>query len=324
MTYLKHYLNELHQNAYNSVEHQTVVQDLVDRVGREETLTIAEEFYICQTLASSVGTAAEVTIRPEKLTSCQNYWFRDRYLTYYKDLSCYGTFSDSQGTINEDQQIRDRKFIDNEFASWNSKVNSKAHSPLDQHLSNEVAMHIRLMNVYAASASLGYFRRLYLTRVIVLHSKFIYLKVLEYFQELGESNHEISLHNDIVVIDSYCYVHILFRHFARLLKEYQFDKTYHFDPNIDYNAIPKYILHIVNTFRNHTTAEQFNGRSIDYKLNDTIYSLWFRPMQIQLKGGIVRKFLRTQTHYPVTLSRELDRIGGLNKVVINESMSFFV
>src|SRR5690606_37907510 len=104
-------------------------------------------------------------------------------------------------------------------------------------LRKEVRHQLKEIKKYAAVAGFGHFRRKYLEKNTILHSKFVFLRVKGFFQEYGSDRISFQLFNQIIIIDGFFFVHVLFRHYAPSIKEHQQQKSYHIE-NFDYTQLP--------------------------------------------------------------------------------------
>jgi hypothetical protein len=163
-----------------------------------------------------------------------------------------------------------------------------------------------------------------LKKSIVLHGRYIYYLVKEFYQELGANEENITLFNNKIVIESYCYVHILFRHFASIIKEHQTDKTYHFDEHIPFDSIPDFLKIILIKFRDNLFADDFNTNFINFIFYNKTYSIWFRKISVTRPGNIIETYLRLQTFYPISKASELEKISNFKKVKIDSVLTFLI
>ena len=134
----------------------------------------------------------------------------------------------------------------------------------------------------------------------------------------------IDFFNTSVLIDSFCYIHILFRHYSSSIKQHQLDKTYHYDENIDYKKIPLFLKDVVIKFKDNCAQDDFDRNKIYLSFGDKTYAIWFRPIQISKPGNLKESILRLQTFYPITNTTENATIGEFRKVNIDSSLIYFV
>ena len=310
---------------FGSNKHHQATQDLINKLTQGQDLSLAEEEYVRFTLDIISANNSELEIQPLDFKGCENYWFKQRYLLHFRDLNCLGRVYDAKGEIDLDQKIKDKGLLEQEYQKWKQKIYSKSNGEkLFEYLSLETLHHINKLDKYCDTASIGHLRKEYLTKSLVLHGKYIYLLVKEYFQELGSDEEKIDVFTNTVLIDSYCYVHILFRHFAALIKEHQISKSYHYDENIDYRSIPDFLKGIVLQFSEVVPPTKFDKRSINFVFNKKTYTIWFRPFTVHRPGKIVESSLRLQSFYPVELAGDVIRTAALSKVFVSEKLTFLI
>jgi hypothetical protein len=326
MAYSKKYLINLSdQTNFGSEEHTQVTNELINKLQNHETLTLAEEEYACTAIHTLHDDNGIRPFKPSDYQGCKNYWFRNRYLIHYKDLDCKGSAFDAFGEISSKDIARDREFLNNQFIEWESIiVNAKINDRITQYISTETKHHIKLIKRYCEENNIDSVDFEYKRKAIILHGKFIYLVVKEYFDELGLEELKLQINQHNILLDQYCYVHILFRHYAALIKEYQLNKSYHFDKQIEYDYLPDFLIKIMEEFNRIAHRVCFDERSIAFKYSGTLYEIWFRPMTRHLAGNTVENYLRLQTLYPVEAVRDIDRINGFDEIEINDKLTFIV
>jgi hypothetical protein len=325
MSYSKAYLSTFNESEnFGNEDHQAVTQDLVNKLTRGESLSLAEEEYICTVLNISHADNSEGAINPFDYEECENYWFRYRYLIYYGDLEGYGKIYDRDGEVGVEQKRKDIAFLEGEFQIWNNIISTNPPVGLIDYVARETKHQIKVIEKYCKNALIGYFRELYLIKSIVLHGRSVFFLVKEFYEELGTNDEKINLFNQIVLIDAYCFVHILFRHYSALIKEHQMTKTYHYDENIDFRTIPSFLKFVIEIFGRTISAISFNQRTITFVYNGKPYAIWFRPFKISYAGNNVVNYLRLQTFYPIELASDLWKISKMNKIKVDESLSFLI
>jgi hypothetical protein len=123
------------------------------------------------------------------------------------------------------------------------------------------------------------------------------------------------------LIDSFSYIHIFFRHYAASLKEYQTDKSYHYDRKIDYKELPTFLSYIIQSFKDSVSSDEFNGEKITFILNETTYVIWFKLIS---QSTIHPPLLRVQTFYPVEKQIHIKKIETLKRINVNQVLSFLI
>lgn len=326
MSYSRTYLNKFNLSEhFGSIEHKSTTEDLMSKLFQDEKLTLAEEDFVCSAISILHSDEKQYHFNTFDYEGCKNYNFRSKYLTYFRDLNCYQRNFDFKGEISQEQKESDRHFLESEYQKWHQLIDQdRQNDELLDYVSKETKHHIKLIRRKSKEALVGSIRRDYLIKSIVLHGKFIYLLVKEFLQELGAQEIIFDFYGNKILVDGYCYVHILFRHYSELIKEHQLDKTYHYNHNIDYKTMPSFLVDVIQLYQKTFESEVFNGKSIDFIFDGNTYSIWFRPFTIHRPGKVIEKYLRLQTFYPVGLNNDIARVGKLSPKETDEGITFLV
>lgn len=307
-------------------EMSQVIMKLNSKFNNFESLSIAEERLICSVFHSKPDFYKIDFYNDYR---CSTYWYNIKYLQYWFNLDGHGKIYDSflpeHPLLNHNQILKDINYLNQEEKRIENLISGKLTSDnFINYYMSETNHQIKEYNKFAERANHGHFKKTYQYKLIKLHSWFIFLKVKEYFQELGNLEIVINYVNGNIVIDSYIYFHVLFRHFAERVTNYQIDKSYHFDQlNICHEWLPDQIKEHIKSYFSHVSPYEFNERFISMKLNGEYYDIWFRKMSKSIKGG-TKNFLRVQSFYPVKLEKDLMRIFKLKESKVNENLSFFI
>lgn len=308
-------------------EMDSLLNNLRLRFDNSETLSICEEQLICSALRGRPD-LYKINFYTDLRSS--TYWFNLKYLQYCTNLNGDGIIRNFQlpgnPIIPQSEVTKDIAYLDQEYNRIQNLLAQRATA--DEMLNNfksESNHQLREQHKFSKRALHGYFKQQYEKKKVTLHAWFLFLKVKEYFQELGKNEIVIPYTSGEIVIDSYVYIHVLFRHFAQTVTYYQDEKSYHFDQiNISHEWLLDQIANYVQEYLLLAPAGSFNERFISLKLNGQYYDIWLRKMSKSIKGGGVRKFLRVQSYYPVDKEKDLKRIKALNEIKVSENLSFFV
>lgn len=157
----------------------------------------------------------------------------------------------------------------------------------------------------------------------MLHSKYVLHFVEAYYQELSAPEQTVTFAGGKIVVDSYAYVHILFRHYSRSVKPYQSGKSYHFDIAFDHAELPNFLVDIIASyFRNLPTCSIQDDR-LFVRVRGTLYALWFRKMTRSLKGNTKEVYYRLQTFYPITEQKDLLYASLLKEITADDGIGLF-
>lgn len=324
MPYTRKFLYDL-PTSKNFKERDQITQELANRVFAGEKLTLAEEEYTCAILKILRNEKGEKDIDISKYPSCKNYHFKTTYLKYFTDLNGHRPKYDYDGEISRNQKEKDVAFLKKEFDEWSSFIDNKQNgNDLINYISQETNHQIKELKKYCDRFLIGknYFE--YLKKSLVLHGKYIYLLVKEFYEELGTTQQIIEINNHKILIDPFTYVHTLFRHYASGIKEHQLDKTYHFDQNIGFKIIPETLLEILKCYQSISADILFDAKNINLKIDEKPYSIWLRPFIVYEKKIGRIEYLRVQTFYPIGNKSELDKLNNYKTLTTECGYSFYI
>lgn len=324
MKYSREKLNSFSGEKVNKSEYDQIVQELVKSVLEGKNVSLAEESFACSIikLLRKDGTN-ELAFDISQIEKCKNYRFRSAYLLYFSDLNGHKQVSDPSGIISEKQKTLDVLFLENEYQTWKKLLKNRIQeNNLIGYVARETEHQVKELNDYASQSMLGSNYIKYLEKSLTLHGKYIYLTVKEAFEEIGNTEINFNDGSNSFIIDSYSYVHTLFRHFAKSIKQHQKDKSYHFDQNIEFDNIPNFILELLKCYSTSNFSKSFNKQNIYFKFKGSYYAIWFRKLKKNLKAGTIIEYLRTQTLYPVENIEELEKVNKLKSETTNCDFEF--
>jgi hypothetical protein len=308
------------------IEEQAITQDLVDRLFAGEKLTVAEGRYICGRL--ELFKSGDPNVKPVDALDyppCVDYIFMDKYLIYFKNFEGWDYQEDAFGEIPIVQKLKDVAFLDHQFTLWQADVieNTRLRDELLRHVQIETYRQLKALKEYCKQVGYGWNRYKHLAKGIALHSKFVYITILEYYQDGNPKEKTITICNRNFLIDSFAYVHILFRHYAAQVKEHQQDKSYHAFGDFDYKKLPDEIFDVLNHYSGIADCNSFDEEKVFLKFHDQLYAIWYKKMPRQLKGMPKTFVYRVETLYPVEAKRDLDKIADLKEAQFSATLSIF-
>lgn len=325
MKYSRKKLDSFLDKPINKTEYDAIAQELVSSVLKGEKVSLSEESFACSIIGMlRTFDTNELAYDITKIDSCKNYRFKNKYLLYFSDLNGNKIVRDVYGEIPIDRKKIDVEFLEKEYSNWKKNLKIKLNeNSIIGFVARETEYQLKKLKKYGAKKMIGSRYLSYLEKSLTLHGKFIYLTVLETFQEHGKEEIIFDLHGNMVLIDSYSCVHTLFRHYSQSIKQHQIDKSYHFDENINFKDIPSFILEILNCYSKSKSSSLFNKENIYFQFRGSFYALWFRKLKKSIKGGKKVEYLRIQTLYPVELKEELQKINKLNSENTNCNFLFW-
>jgi len=316
--YSQTYLNDL-LNKFGTPEFQNVTQELLQKLINGEILSIAESNFICGSLDTfHVIDENSPHLNRYNFPQCNYYNFRYLYLIYFFDIDGYSQVNDARGIIPIERKRADIEILKNFHSEWKEIINKESINKTLNYVILEIRHQEKAIEKYGRIFMLGLHRREYLKRSSQLHGKFVFQIVSEYYEELGKEEEVLEVCNQKILIDSYAFVHILFRHFAAGIKEHQQDKTYHYDKNINFKKIPIIIRNVLLAYFEINGCNHFNNQRVYFKIVDELYVIYFRPLKRSLPENVQEQILRVQTFYPVKEIKEKNVTSNLQSVNFNE------
>lgn len=325
MKYSREKLNSFLDKPFNKAEYDAIAQDLVNSVLRGEKVSLAEESFACSIISLlRTPDTNELAYDITKIDSCKNYRFKNKYLHYFADLNGNKIVIDAHGEIPIERKRIDVEFLEKEYNAWKQFLKTKLNeNNLIGFVARETEYQVKELYKFGVKRMLGSRFLSYLEKSLTLHGKYIYLTVQESFQEQGKEELTFDFDGNKILIDSYSYVHTLFRHYSQSIKEHQLDKSYHFDQNINFKDIIGFLLELLTCYSKSNSSTFFNKQNLYFKFKGVYYALWFKKVNKTLKGGAQTEYLRVQTLYPVQLKEELEKIGKLKSEVTNCGFEFW-
>ena len=315
MNYSREKLQSINAQNGKPADFDDIVQTLADKVFANEEISLAEEQFVCGIVEGLRNAEGEKDLNIHDYSSCKNYVFRNRYLLYFNDLNGYKRALNFDGEIPVERKRVDVAFLQKEYNDWSLYIDSKLNgSELINYISQETKYQLKQLDKYCDKLKIGSNRKEYLRKSLVLHGKYIYLLVKEFYQELGKEEEIIELNGERILIDGFTYVHTMFRHFSEQIKEHQTDKSYHFDENIGFKSIPDFLLKAIECYKTISESNRFDKRSLIIIFNGKIYAIWFRPYTKYLKGNKRIDYFRVQTFYPIENRADLDKLNDYEQI----------
>ncbi|OIQ15794.1 MAG: hypothetical protein BM557_10850 [Flavobacterium sp. MedPE-SWcel] len=289
---------------------------------KNNTLTLAEESFLCSVIKILRRNGSmEYAYKLKDLAYCNNYRFRSTYLLYFLDLNGYKETSDAFGKITPQKKDEDISYLNLEYKSWLQTIKGKQNeNNLIGYISNETGKQLKELRKFCKRTFTGHRYHNYLEKSIILHGKYIHQIINEYYQEQKFSEQKIIIDKKTIIINAYTYVHILYRHYSKAIKQHQ-NKSYHFDSSIDYQNLPSQLYKVLQCYKSNITS--LNDDYIYFKLNNTNYALWFKKQTRYLKGGVKEDYLRLETFYPISFKSDYDRIASMKLLKTSCGYNFY-
>lgn len=306
MAYSRELLRELEDPS--TADDEIVISfagDLFSRVHTDcESLSIAEKDWICRKI-QIVHNDKDDRLDPFDFPCCSDAMFNIRYILYFNNIEGWYPAYDWKGEIPPDKKKRDLTLLNQSYVEWKNVIERTNHTnDLLRNIATETRHHLKEIGRFCNQTFTGYNRKKYLEKSIILNSKYMHRMVLSFYDE-NPIKENIEVDGKLVRIDSFAYVHILFQHYSKLIKEYQIGKTYH-DEVLDYKNLPLEIKRILNAY-SEVSNDTFDGQKVYFYLMDKLHAIWFRLIKTSIKAGRVLEEHKVQTLYPVEDPKELER-----------------
>ncbi len=324
MTFTRDELLNIHEAPKERF--QEVTQTLTNKLVNKEVLSLAESKFICLGLRNIYSDDPNAPVlKAENFDQCADFLFWQKYLLYWHDHEGWSEVKERDAVLPLAQKKLDVALLTEHYEQWKTVIlGDKFSSALLQTIASETNRLIKEVIDYSKNLGEGSNRHKYIEKALILHSKYLYYQVSEYYEENNNPEENLNLCGNLIVIDSFVYIHTLFGHFAADIKFNRSGKSYHKDGNVDFRNIPKEVLSILQAYEQHIACQYFNKQAIFFNLNGTDYAIWFRPMKRSVKGGPPQDYLRVQTYYPVEMPDDQNKINAMSKIKISEALSFYI
>lgn len=283
----------------------SVASDLFSKIHSDcESLSIAEKDWMCRKI-QILHTDKDGRLDPFNFPCCADAMFNIRYILYFNNIEGWYPAYDWNGEISHDKKERDLTLLNHSYVEWKNIIERTNHTnDILRNTATETRHHLKEIGRFCKQTFAGYNRKKYLEKSIILHSKYMHRMVLSFYEE-NPIKENIPVDGKLIRIDSFSYVHILFRHYSKLIKEYQIGKSYH-DEVLDYKNLPLEIKRILNAY-SEVSNNTFDGQKVYFYLEEKLYAIWFRPIKTSVESGQILVEHKVQTMYPVEDPKELER-----------------
>jgi hypothetical protein len=305
---------------------QEVTQTLINKLVNKEVLSLAESKFICLSLKTVYSDDPNAPLpKAEDFDQCSDFLFWEKYLLYWHDHEGWGEVKEQDTILPLTQKKLDVALLNSHYEQWKTIIyGNKFTTSSLQTIASETNRLIKEVTAYSKKQGEGSNRHKYIEKALILHSKYLYYQVSEYYEENNKPEENLNLCGNLIVIDNFVYIHTLFGHFAADIKFNRPGKSYHRSGNVDFRNIPKEVLSILQEYKQHIECQYFNKQAIFFNLAGTDYAIWFRPLTRSVKGESTQAYLRVQTYYPVELPDDQNKISGMNKIKVSEALSFYI
>jgi len=322
-TYSKDQIAILENPNLTSIhETQKVLQGLLNKMSNDcNSLSIAEKDWICSKI-QMLHNENDEQLDPYNFPCCEESIFYDRYLWYFNNLEGFYPVRIWKGEVTGISKDRDVQMLEKHHQLWKAVIQNNSHKdPLLNNVSTETRHQLKEIERYCQREFLGANKKKAMEKEMILHSKFVFRYVQAFYEENGPK-WTMAVDGKNLRVDSFSYIHILFRHFGQSIKDHQEGKSYHVE-GLDYRNLPLELGKIISAYSKISTG-QFDGLKIFFNMHGKVYAIWFREVRTGINGRGVLSEFRVQTFYPVEDPQELKKINFnyTNKVESDDFIFF--
>lgn len=304
-----------------------IFEDLKSRGLRGEKLLEREKEFLCTLLKL---TLFKDDGRPEDFSICDDFIFRELYLTYFHNDLAGPFYKAKRGEVVEvedKEKFKDLKTLQVISDKWQKELEIENHKDqILQELSSETRKDLKALDKKYPKLLRRFRKKQDDYRLqkdkLILQSKFIYLLTKSVIEDYHQSDFEISFSGEIIEFTSYSLIHITNRHYAEHIKDNN-TKTYHYK-----NFLPKE-LHlnlklILEEIDKLNVIDISLTNNIIFVYEGVFYHLWIEKKTKQVKGKGNVLFNRIQSFYPIYDKNKLREIQNeYTLITVNSKLHVF-
>ena len=209
-------------NISNPGERSTALGRLLPKFQYDKkNLKYHELDYVCQSLnylytePNRNAKAFNVYDRKE----CDDCTFKRLIVIYLDNLDFLQPVNKGTHFALIEEIQRDRDKLLELFDIWQNHLNqSTIKNAIFHEVKTELNKKLNILRKIYKNGDFGSRRYVYIQKQHIFTSKYIYLIVFKYSKNIGQNWEVISYNNKNIVINHYCDVHILYRHFLTTVK----------------------------------------------------------------------------------------------------------
>lgn len=322
MKYTPDELEYYFRESEDVAKSEPVFLNLLERA-KQNDLSYTESKYFCTNLRLVYKNYGI----PEDFDVCQEHIFNDLYRIFYKDLHGITELKDKWGRmLNAEQKRVGLRQLEAFYEEWKKILKSKETGNLTKQVAKETRHEIKSLSKSPEFYFSGVFYESNLFKFkyksTFLRSRYLRNMMFEYIDKHRE---EITIHfdNKSIEFNLYTLVHIYFRHYARIIKQTELEKSFHND-EIDYSYIGiqlKEILEKIDGFK----IKLDNDRNVIFKYRQRLYSVWISPRKLKSVRGVsgMKTYFRIDTFYPIENQQELKKCKEMDEIKIDDELYLF-
>ena len=304
-----------------------IFEDLKSKAIKGEKLLSREKEFLCTSLKLTIY---KEDGNPEDFEVCNDFVFKELYLTYFHNNLSGPFFKAKAGKIievEEREKHKDFKTLQKISDNWLKEIEFEKHkNQILQELAAETRKDLKELDKKFPKLLRRFRKKQDEYRLqkdkIILQSKFIFLLAESVIEDYEKSDFEIPFNGQIIEFTSYSLIHITSRHYSEAIKNRE-EKTYHYK-----NFLPKELhidlKNILLEIDKLNVINLNNTNNIIFVYEGITYHLWIEKKVKQVKGQGNVSFNRIQTFYPIYDKKKLDELVK-TKVLhkVNQNLSVY-
>ena len=271
-----------------------------------EFMTEQEKTFFCMCVKNSLLNDGNVS----NYLCCENYLFKELYLTYWADLTGTGRYTKLYGCDIKEVPLSEKQADLEKLIStakdWEELVIKENHSEkLLQAMSKEARESIKLLNKEPEfnPQNNPFFKGSFLYKYkkwnLILYAKYIYLMAKEVFEYSTKEEFHFNLCGQSIEMDELSIIHILQRHFGEGVKKFQSGKS-HFYGEFKPKELNNQFRDILARIEQSQTLTAGDIFKLPFLYKQHPYMIWISKKTKQEKGqkGNI-KFLHLSSFHPI-------------------------
>jgi hypothetical protein len=323
----KHYTRKEIDEASRDGD-KSIIIALATRLMSGEKLTLSEAEAASGFISHARPEGSIEKVNLAAIPQAQNYIFISLFLSYRGDLEGQygilkfsGELSFKTRVVPIEEKKGDVIRLNEYYNEWNKKFAINNHK--DQILNlviNEVNLDLKEIDSLLANGKLDKLDYDYRRKATILRSKYLYLRVTGVFEDLKRNEVIINFHDKIIEINPWSMVHVLNRHYAESVKQYDSGKSFHSDQNLKFFEDPEQLKVIIEKLATNSQTESCGIEYLPFKLNGIFYLVHAGQHEKHIKGSKIM-YNRLETFYPVEDPIELKKIQtDYDEVIIDANL----
>jgi hypothetical protein len=313
----------------NLEEFHKMLFEIDDKIKAGIKLNLAEKENYCEAIWIADQNGKEgFDMRSE--FCCKDYWFKHAWRHYWSDLDGIYTHKNifTKKKIPKETVKIDLEFLKKTAVEWQKIIDKTNHKEsLLNLISKETRREIRKYNEDPKWHIMGFFcesneyeRGMLIIR---LRSKYIYLRVQEYFDKNSNKVQLFQFKNRQIEFNHESLLHILNRHYEASRKQAEREKSLHNEdihPDEIYRIINLLFIQITNQIE-----KKIDDKKVFFEFKGKKYAIWIKDSHKFIRGTGRTNYQFISTFYPVTQDEELFKIkSNYTILALDEHYSIYV